>query len=818
MQQTGGDGNAATVGNSLKFVERRANQPESAIAATKAVHEPSHRTARHSTNSPHNRSGGDELRGSTRTGSPHTGSRVQSNTLIRASSSSSSTTSCPQKTKHSSTVNSLRSFQKNFDNAYQPNQAPQSHSSVEDAQANVSSNSSGVNTGTAQQPINAWMKGPPSSIRSPPSQSAQQNVNNKGATTSETAAPALPTEISQKSRDETPVQAVPVSSVTTAHSSSASSTSLPQSTGNADSTRRMSGSGPSSPPATQTVVTNHGTCVQQMTSVSSTAGTPVLSTNGSSSSIAPIDPQPSISSSASSTGNTSTPQPSGKKFEFNPDATPFTPRFATSHTSTPRSTPAPAPAAAVHATHPVHQLSVNPAQNISVAQSIPSGVITQPNPPFSFTPNTGVYSPLHMYYSAQPVLPMGTQIAQVSASPAAAGVAGGPMVAGGASVPGGRTGQVTASTAGPRRAQLFSGGPLYISNAVPYGPPVIPQYPVNIFTSPFQQLSVGTASIPPPTVPPPASSSVAVGAASQPLQILPTQQQHSQAAYATRQYYQPSQNCLVAAAPAPRGYAPQHQTIEYNGNGQQPSSAASSNGNGSNGHNSQPATPGPQPIASPAQIFNEHVGKLPLSPLLHVAHEMICLCVANFYSNVAYPSATNTPQPAHSFLMQIQSGPSHHPQHMYVQPPSAFYEVARFLVVSASCRFVSLGRAALLVRVVYNSFASICSVFNVFLVAWGLDSQLYELQSYLALFQFPFVPNPSYMMYNPQQVMQLSAIPSAPISLSQPSQPVTIDHYPNMNETHSTSQHNANSQTHGSMPSQQYLSTDQAYGQYLHGS
>lgn len=57
MQQTGGDGNAATVGNSLKFVERRANQPESAIAATKAVHEPSHRTARHSTNSPHNRSG-----------------------------------------------------------------------------------------------------------------------------------------------------------------------------------------------------------------------------------------------------------------------------------------------------------------------------------------------------------------------------------------------------------------------------------------------------------------------------------------------------------------------------------------------------------------------------------------------------------------------------------------------------------------------------------------------------------------------------------------------------------------------------------------
>lgn len=75
-------------------------------------------------------------------------------------------------------------------------------------------------------------------------------------------------------------------------------------------------------------------------------------------------------------------------------------------------------------------------------------------------------------------LQMGTQIAQVSASPAAAGVAGGPMVAGGASVPGGRTGQVTASTAGPRRAQLFSGGPLYISNAVPYGPPVIPQYPV----------------------------------------------------------------------------------------------------------------------------------------------------------------------------------------------------------------------------------------------------------------------------------------------------------------------------------------------------
>uniref|UniRef100_A0A914RD68 Uncharacterized protein n=1 Tax=Parascaris equorum TaxID=6256 RepID=A0A914RD68_PAREQ len=62
---------------------------------------------------------------------------------------------------------------------------------------------------------------------------------------------------------------------------------------------------------------------------------------------------------------------------------------------------------------------------------------------------------------------------------------------------------------------------------------------------------------------------------------------------------------MVATA-GPR-YAQPHQTIEYPGGiqqcSQQPSSAGSSNGNSSNGHNSQPATPGPQPIASPAQVF-----------------------------------------------------------------------------------------------------------------------------------------------------------------------------------------------------------------------
>lgn len=58
-----------------------------------------------------------------------------------------------------------------------------------------------------------------------------------------------------------------------------------------------------------------------------------------------------------------------KKFEFNPDAQPFTPRSVAVHTPTPQSTPAPQPLLAAHAT-PVqmHGIAVNAPQAIPVAQ------------------------------------------------------------------------------------------------------------------------------------------------------------------------------------------------------------------------------------------------------------------------------------------------------------------------------------------------------------------------------------------------------------------------------------------------------------------
>uniref|UniRef100_A0A0N5ABS7 MI domain-containing protein n=1 Tax=Syphacia muris TaxID=451379 RepID=A0A0N5ABS7_9BILA len=654
----------------------------------------------------------DDLRCGTRGGSPHTGSRSHSNTLVRASSSSATngSSSALQKSKHN-LITGSRTFKSTAESSFQSTQTV--HSSHEEVQ-NGANNSQSASSSAVQQP-NAWNKGPPLSIRSPSSQSVHQEAASKEPTPAESLTQNLSTEVhsSQNHREAAVTTQTATSNAPVTISNSLTESSFAQSVASTESFHRSSSD--SSSPSTHAAVSTLSSSVQQMVITSSTDATPVLSANGSSSSIAPVDPQPSMNSShGSGSGTTYTSQTSGKKFEFNPDAAPFTPRFVNTHTTTPRSTPVPAPTSAVHASHSIHPLSINPTQGISVAQALPTGVITQPGPPFSFTPNANVYSSLPLYYGTQPVIPVGAQIAQVSASSAAAGVTGGPIVAGNTSIPASRTGQVATSAPGSRRTQLFTS---YLQNAVSYGPQVIPQYPVNVFATPFQQLSVGSASVPPPTVPPPVSSGgVTVGGTPQPLQIIQAPQQHSQTAYTTRQYYQPSQSYLLATATsASRGYAPQHQSIDYSGNGQQPSSATSSNGNGSNGHNSQPATPGPQPIASPAQV--------------------------------AYSSGTNTPQPTHPVLMPIQSGTSHHPQHMYVQPSSA---------------------------------------------------------------QFPFVPNGGYMVFNPQQVMQLSAIPStAQVGLNQASQ--------GLNDAHASNQHTSASQAHGSVPSQQYLNADQSYGQYIHG-
>lgn len=77
--------------------------------------------------------GTDDARGNARGGSPHTGNRSHSNTLIRASSSSASngSTSGLQKTKHGLVMGS-RTFKSTVENSFPSSQVV--HSSHEEIQ------------------------------------------------------------------------------------------------------------------------------------------------------------------------------------------------------------------------------------------------------------------------------------------------------------------------------------------------------------------------------------------------------------------------------------------------------------------------------------------------------------------------------------------------------------------------------------------------------------------------------------------------------------------------------------------------------------
>lgn len=568
----------------------------------------------------------------------------------------------------------LREFQNNFNNTFQPTSQPPAHSSADEQSGRGPVTS--TTPAAATKPVSAWNKGPPPSIRSSsssaqptqivntspkeptPAESAshtatgseqpqqQQAQKSKGTVSSTRTTPAPPaTNVPQQGASSSASTETSSSSTITegaghrVHSANSSEPASPAQVVHA-SVGPQTPSTPAMPPP-QKVIVGSG----------SAAETPALSNTGSSSSIAPVDPTPSTAASSNDTVNTTVGSTvsSGKKFEFNPDAQPFTPRSATTHTPTPQTTPAPQPLIGSQTTPmPMQTISLNTPQGLPVAQGIqPGGMMATPQM-FPYGASAGVFGTMPVYYGTpQAVMQAGPQLTQtVSASPASASVTGGPIVAGatGMSTPRGAQGNVATSVGRRPQQQIVQGG-VYVPSqaAMPYPQQMIPQYQMPFYpANPYQQLSMGSANVPPPSVPPPTSSTVAIaGGPPQSIHVIPAHAQHPQAAAAyARQVYQsgqPTMNYVVAATPR---YAQQHQGMEYAATGaqqqsQQPSSATSSNGNSSNGHNSQPATPGPQPVASPAQM--------------------------------AYPSS-GTPQSPHQLIMQAQSaaGPPHHQQHLYV--------------------------------------------------------------------------------------------------------------------------------------------------------
>ncbi|VDM41312.1 unnamed protein product [Toxocara canis] len=658
-------------------IARRGDQQ--APASTK-VFESSHRSSqqhRISARSPMNRSG-DESRSVHHSGSPHApGSSPSSGSGVGKGPTTGSGGAV--KGSQAERVRGLRDFHQNFNNAYQ---STSSRTSFDESQGNVPSTAAP----TAAKPANAWNKGPPASIRSAaassqPTSSTHQTGGSAAAKESMLKSSLSSEQLQQQATQKpnaSPTSSQPSTphsaqgshtgttspSVSTDRSSCSTLTEFPQrATPSAISGEGAAASGgspsatpaPPAPPPIQTNATAPPT---------PHAGTPgALSGTASSSSIAPTDPTPSATTTATSdhgstnTNSATSTATSGKKFEFNPDAQPFTPRSVAAHTPTPQSTPAPQPLLAAHSTPlQMHGIALNAPQAIPLTQGIqPGGMMAQAAPPqmFPYAASAGVYgTAVPVYYgTTQPMMQAGAQLAQgVSVGAGAANVASGPLMAstGAATAQRGGAQLGTAAPTGRRpqqQQQLVQGGGVYVpGQAMPYPQQMIPaQYQVPFYTTaPYQQMSVASANVPPPSVPPPTSSAVAVGGAPpQPFQVIQAQSPHQQAVY-SRQIYQSGQplNYMVATA-GPR-YAQPHQTIEYIGGvqqcSQQPSSAGSSNGNSSNGHNSQPATPGPQPVASPAQV--------------------------------SYP-VSGTPQSPHPFVVPVPNAPPHHPQHMYVHPAAA---------------------------------------------------------------------------------------------------------------------------------------------------
>lgn len=656
-----------------------AKQVSSSSGPNTKVFESSHRGSHHGTHSPHNRSLEDQRGGGVHhTGSPHAAGGSPSNAStnkVQAVSSSGPSQAGTARGRQADRYKDLRDFHTNFNSSYQSTSQPSqtAHSSVDDDPTTGSVPPSAPVTSVAPPPPpvvsakpNAWKQGPPNFRASNPPQSTQTSVT----AVREQEAPKQQAPVAVHPQPTDHVQSIPkakqpqsqspalpvptLPSTATAppqqSAASASSGSTETSSTVTESAGRrahsLSGSEPASPGTTATTCPPASSVAApppQTVIVASSGGTPALSATASSSSIAPVDPTPTVvASSANDSANASSGSATGlgaEKFKFNPDAQPFTPRSAATHTPAPQATPTPQLISTHSSSMPVQ----------TAISGIPQGGMlahTASPQMFPYAAGAGVYGPMPVYYGPQPVMQTSIQLAQ-NASPAT-NVAGGPIVATTAGMTAPRGAQLNPGNPAGRRPQqsqqqIVQGGGVYIpGQPVQYAQQMITQYPVPFYANPYQQLTMASANVPPPSVPPPTSSTVAVAGAAQPsYQVIQTQTQHPQVAYA-RQYYQGGQPVGYMVATAPRYGQQAHQATDYNGTqqAQQPSSG-SSNGNSSNGHNSQPATPGPQPVASPAQM--------------------------------GYP-LSGTPQSPHPVVVQVPptTGPPHHPQHMYVHPQFPF--------------------------------------------------------------------------------------------------------------------------------------------------
>nr|CDQ04297.1 BMA-ATX-2, isoform i [Brugia malayi] len=544
-----------------------------------------------------------------------------------------------QTSKQTERVRNLKEFHQNFNSTFQPSHSV--HNSADDVQrANTVQGT--TTSGVAPRPINnAWNKGPPPGMRAPsssqiavnhhPEISSARDVETSAsvvvvaAAAAAAAATSCPPCSDQRPQQEIvkaggSVQATINSGRSVVAPTDVALTAVSESRPNKPTTSTIPGSSatPPSIEATGVVVLDTQTAATSVTP-REIQQTQQLSAAASSSSIAPTDPTPSavVADIAKTTAvNSVTTTSDGKHFVWNPDAPSFVPRNLTNCRNTEpqnhrpalhsvRTPPAaPLPLMSTHIAAPgqMQGLALANPQALSV-QNVPS--IAHAGPPQMFPyAHANAYGALPVYYNT-PVV-QSTPSAAVATATAAANVTGGPIVASTTGLPIGRHGQMTGQTPSTNRRnqqQQFMQGVagMYVPGASqPYAQQLMSQYQMPYFAPYPSQLSIGASNMPPPPIPPPSTNAVLT--APPPYQIIQTQTQQPNGF--PRQLYQGDHSVNYVISRLPQS----HPTVDFTATAvstqqqpQQGSSAASSNGTGSNGPNSQPATPGP--VVSPPQQF-----------------------------------------------------------------------------------------------------------------------------------------------------------------------------------------------------------------------
>uniref|UniRef100_A0A0R3S489 LsmAD domain-containing protein n=1 Tax=Elaeophora elaphi TaxID=1147741 RepID=A0A0R3S489_9BILA len=555
-----------------------------------------------------------------------------------------------------------------------------------------------------------------------------------------------------------------------------------------------------------------------------------LSAAASSSSIAPTDPTPSAAVTdiaKTNATNSVTTTSDGKHFVWNPDAPSFVPRNLTncrnnesqSHRPTLHSvrTPpaAPLPLMSTHIAAPgqIQGLALASPQALSV-QNVPSIAHAGPPQMFPYAHANAYGAAMPVYYN--PPVMQNTPSAAAATATAAANVTGGPIVASTTGLPIGRHGQMAGQTPATNRRnhqQQFMQGVagMYVPGASqPYAQQLMSQYQMPYFAPYPSQLSIGASSnMPPPPIPPPSTNAVLT--APPPYQIIQInvvrvllahrnvdgkysellnidyllmfsisflkkkvilQTQTQQQTGFPRQLCQSdhSVNYMISRLPQ------SHPIIDYTtataSAQQQPqhgSSAASSNGTGSNGPNSQPATPGP--VVSPPQVHQQHPASI-----------------------AQYPQS-GTPQSPHAVLVPLPPGaapPSAQP-HVYVQAPQF-----PFITFGQPGFVIAYGPQPL---VVHPSVAAPA--------AHVPFSQAHQTHAQ----QFPFITSgqPGFVMaYGPQPLVVHPSVAAPTAHAFEPSM------FEQFQGTAVESAALQQSQISSTLSHQPYGTGDQFYGHYMH--